>query len=1558
MNTRSSHSIQTRNPPRSFLIGENYLTIKCAEILLKNHHTITGIVSPYSAVREWAINNQIPTFKTIDDAQPTINNEEIDYLFSIVNSRIIPNTLIEKAKKLAINYHHSPLPHYAGVNATTWAILNGERKHGVTWHAITALVDGGDVLKQAFFNIDEHETALTLNHKCNQYALQLFEELAIDLDNNNIKRLPQDLSQRSYYGLNSKPKNNGIIDWNIPAEEIECQFRALYLGMYDNSISVLKIRLQASDYIVAELKISNKVSSKHPGTLIETHPACWRISTTTYDIILLKITSLYGVECSLEELAVKHQLRVGSLINSINSLDVELFQSLSTDICKYEQFWINKLTHFEPAETPFISQYMADEESSYELIATCILEKDILDQINSIQSNKYSSEKVLLTIWLIYLYRLGNKKNLGVALSYPEINHSHQFSNLFSSEVPFFIQFTDDYSFDQAFAVVSSHFENILDKKTFLKDIFYRYQSLAGLSPFIPISVTLGETTNLEQAEFSSSSLIVLKISLSLGKLEWYINKDHPDPISHLPKIVANSATHFMTLTSAILNDRSQSISELPLLTADEKNVLLYQWNNTHIEYPRENNIGHLLAQAFQKHANKTAIQLDNSSLNYNELNDKVNRIIDYFSQNNLQPQDAIIVYMSSGLEWIVSALAIIKYGAIYVPAVANTPIKRLELMINDSKANLILTSKSLLQSLEESSSLNVPTVDVQELINNLSSNSNDTSVFNFSSDYIAYLLYTSGTTGAPKGVVIKHQSVVNLVHEQIRKLHLNSSSKVLQFASIGFDASIWEIFSTLAVGATLCIPSEQTVLIGERLAETINEFKITLTTLPPSILQTISPSQVTTLKTIVTAGESCSRELADIWVEHLCLINAYGPTETTVCATMGPIEKTGDINIGKPIANTQAYILDENLNLVPEGVVGELYIGGCPLAIGYLNKPKLTQQYFIANPFSQDETSKLYKTRDLVRWLPDGNIEYIGRIDNQIKIRGLRIEPEAIESQILHHPDITQCVVSLQHNDKMEKFIVAYYVAKRKINLHELREFLCEHLPHYMIPNFFIMMPFLPLTINGKIDRKSLPLPDWKSNMRLLDYIPPSTLIEKKLCQIWSDLLGIERIGIHNDFFTIGGNSLLLSQLIVMLRDQFNFEMHFSTILKNPTIAAIGELVSKKFNTVIDEDYDKRFLGDTILVKDIVPINKNLVSVKSTRVLLTGATGFLGVHLLKELHSNKQLTIYCLIRASSDSKANELLKRTISRYGFNFSVDERIIPLAGDISTPQLGLKEDVFNFLAKELDDIYHNGAFVHHLYSYEMLKSTNVEGTIELLRLAGKYKSKKIHYISTLSAMTQFTDSNGYIIEDFISADSITPPGNGYNQTKWVSEKLLTEAFNRGYSINIYRPGWILGNTNTGNLSSKNNHFLSLIEGCTQMHYAPNWTIEFNILPVEFLSKMIIKISLSDDFNNKVFNFSNENKISWVSIMQFLISTGYNLKVIDKKDWNHLLLKIDQDNSLFNLLPLYSGAQNDMEQNFNQSRLSQDHNVQIALNQFNESYPIINQDVLSQFLYFLKK
>ncbi|MEH2235451.1 non-ribosomal peptide synthetase, partial [Nostoc sp.] len=435
-------------------------------------------------------------------------------------------------------------------------------------------------------------------------------------------------------------------------------------------------------------------------------------------------------------------------------------------------------------------------------------------------------------------------------------------------------------------------------------------------------------------------------------------------------------------------------------------------------------------------------------------------------------------------------------------------------------------------------------------------------------SENLAYVIYTSGSTGTPKGVAIEHQNLCNLAQIQKNLFDVEPYSRILQFASISFDASVWEIFMAVTHGAMLVLGTASKLMPGDDLKQIIEQSSVTHVTLPPSTLAVLSPPELSALGQIIVAGEACSIELANQWSVSRRFFNAYGPTESTVCATVGINDGSEKISIGRPIANTQIYILDNHLQPTPIGVPGEIYIGGDGLARGYLNRPELTSERFISNPFG---VGRLYKTGDLACYFPDGNIEFLGRIDNQVKIRGFRIELGEIEAVLNNHPQVQQAVVIVREDIADNKRLVAYVITlDESLNSNQLREDLKQKLPKYMVPSAFVFLETLPLTPNGKIDRKALPAPDGEI-ARIDEYIAPRTQSEKIIANIFASVLGVTKVGIYDNFFNLGGHSLLATQLISRVRETFQIEIiPLRTIFEFPTVAELDQKLTQ-FRTIID---------------------------------------------------------------------------------------------------------------------------------------------------------------------------------------------------------------------------------------------------------------------------------------------------------------------------------------------------------------------------------------------------
>uniref|UniRef100_UPI000B1BACCE non-ribosomal peptide synthetase n=1 Tax=Algoriphagus boritolerans TaxID=308111 RepID=UPI000B1BACCE len=515
--------------------------------------------------------------------------------------------------------------------------------------------------------------------------------------------------------------------------------------------------------------------------------------------------------------------------------------------------------------------------------------------------------------------------------------------------------------------------------------------------------------------------------------------------------------------------------------------------------------------------------------------------------------------------ELIISILAVWKAGGAYVPLDPSYPADRLAYMIGDSGLELILTQNSLLPMLEEvCMELPVQPVSKEGLEEVLAGYQETNPSALSKADGLAYMIYTSGTTGKPKGVMLEHGNAVNLALAQQHSLGVMPTDRVLQFASSSFDASVFEILLALASGSGLVIASKEDLMPGPSIIQTMIQQRVTMAVLTPIVLNHMDPHQLPLLHTVLSAGESLPITIAEKWDAAKNLINAYGPTEITVCATMGKVQKGSDrVTIGRPLPNYKTYILDAQGNQLPIGIPGELYIGGAGVARGYHNRPDLTAEKFVEDPFNPG--ARMYRSGDLARWLPTGEIEYLGRIDQQVKIRGFRIELGEIESALLSQSDIQEAAVTVRQDHQDEKYLCAYYVSETEKTVDELRRFLGQTLPDFMIPARYVAMEKLPLSPSGKIDRNELPEPEIeiRSGNKIT---PPSTKQENDIVKIWSRVLGINPagIGIEDDFFTLGGNSLKAISLISEIQKHFKKKLPIQEIFQRTSVRSQSEFLNE----------------------------------------------------------------------------------------------------------------------------------------------------------------------------------------------------------------------------------------------------------------------------------------------------------------------------------------------------------------------------------------------------------
>ena len=627
---------------------------------------------------------------------------------------------------------------------------------------------------------------------------------------------------------------------------------------------------------------------------------------------------------------------------------------------------------------------------------------------------------------------------------------------------------------------------------------------------------------------------------------------------------------HFQTLLKGIVKNPQQKVGELPLLTDPEKQQILVEWNQTQVPYRDHQCIHQLFEEQVAKNPDAVAVIYEQECLTYQQLNQKANQLAHYLQSLGIKTEELVGVCVERSPLIIIGILGILKAGAAYLPLDPSYPPNRLIYMVEDSGVSVVLTQEKLANTLQLE---NLQKVYLDQDWPIISQQSSDSPVSETQAKNLAYVIYTSGSTGKPKGVLLAHKGVCNLATQQRKIFNIKAQSRVLQFASFSFDASVWEIFMALGSGATLVMGDSDSLLPGENLLNLLKKQKITIATLPPSALAVMPTDELPDLQSLIVAGESSSADLLKKWCQNRHVFNAYGPTESTVCTTIALIKDPQQKPpIGKPLGNFQVYILDPCLNPVPIGINGELYIGGEGLAKGYLGQPELTNSKFISNPFNDDPASRLYKTGDIVRYLADGNIDFMGRIDHQIKIRGFRIELGEIETVLSQHPQVQEGIVIAREDELGVKRLSAYVIpVTQQLTRQELRQFLQDKLPNYMVPAFLMLLDSFPLTPNGKVDRRALPIPEIDLH-ELENYIAPSTDTETILAQIWQSVLGRERISIHDNFFELGGDSIIGIQ-IVAKANQAGLGITPKQLFSHQTIAQLATVTEKAPVTQIMQD-------------------------------------------------------------------------------------------------------------------------------------------------------------------------------------------------------------------------------------------------------------------------------------------------------------------------------------------------------------------------------------------------
>ena len=971
-----------------------------------------------------------------------------------------------------------------------------------------------------------------------------------------------------------------------------------------------------------------------------------------------------------------------------------------------------------------------------------------------------------------------------------------------------------------------------------------------------------------------------------------------------------------------ILNTPDRKLSALSLLPRTEQDQLLFGFNQTHIPYPSDKCIQELFVQQVLAHPDKTALVFHGQHFTFRQLDGMSNSLAHELIARGIGPGSIVPIVSRRSWHIIVAMLGILKAGGAYMHVDITYPTERIQYMFQTANADFALVY-------QYTPPLNCSTLDLETF--SFAGDSSPIPMRNQPED-LCYVIFTSGSTGKPKGLTICHRNAINFSHSNplnvINKIIPDTDHSILAISSTSFDMSVTETVLPLIAGITIYLADDEQVISQQKLSEFFQTGQIDILETTPTKMRLYIADRnnlqyLDSIKAFILGGESLPadlhRELRTI--TNARIFNNYGPAETTVWSTIK--EMTGDdITIGKPIANTQVYILDGHQQLLPIGVAGELCISGDGVGKGYLNRPDLTAERFLPDPFRPGQT--MYRTGDLARWRMDGEIEYLGRIDTQVKIRGLRIELGEIESIMAAFPGIGLAAVTDKRDENGRQYLVGYYTSENAIDEAALRSHLAAKLPRYMVPNFLIQLDTMPMTASGKTDRKNLPTPEL--TVRTREYAAPETEQEIILCGILENLLDTSPIGVTDDFFELGGDSLCAIEYVAQAHNQ-GVEMALQDVFDHPTVRELCSFLSGKYirKAVYDPaDFVKYqpLLEHNVIDEGFVPVKKSLGN-----VLLTGATGFLGAHILDAYLREETGTIWCLVRGG-EARLKEILAHYFGDT-HNSALGNRIRILDGDITCPELA------EHMPQDVQTVIHTAATVKHYGPWDYFQGINVRGTEHVIGYAERIGAKLLH-ISTISVSgNSLVDAFDVLrVEepmDFTEADLFVgqPLDNVYIRSKFEAERAVLDAALKGLDAKIVRVGNLTNRLSDFKFQPNyhSNAFLNRVRAALAMGALPDYMMplyaEFS--PIDQTAEGVIKIGQFAD-RQTVFHLNSHQNLYFDRMVEILNELGSPMEVLSGADFGAMLQRMGQHPDT---AYIYEALQNDLDDT---GKLVYDSNIHI--------------------------
>ncbi|GGU44222.1 amino acid adenylation domain-containing protein [Streptomyces coeruleorubidus] len=1120
----------TAEPFSCVVIGEETLLVECTRLLMARGHTVAAVVSPSAELLDWAQGEGLPAVPFGADLAERLAPLRFDYLFSIANLRMLPEEVLALPTRLPVNFHDSPLPRHAGLFSTSWAILDGDKQHGVTWHVMNLEADTGDVLKQRTVPVDPAATVHDLDVACFEAGVESFAELVEELAAGTATRTPQDLGLRTYHGRYDGLPRGGVFDWRQPAAELDALVRATAFGRRRNDFGTALLALGGDLLAVRAVEVTDRPSTAEPGTVVDAGPDALTVATGDRDVRLTDLAALSGER--LDPLALTRVLD-GRFPHLPDAAVAELAEAARA-AHRQERHWLRSLRSLRPVLPPRFGPLIPVARPAGPVPLP-----------EALRERSTEPERPALAAVLAFLARLTRGDERHVAVSVPPAA-SPAASRILAPDVPLHApEGLLDLTLPGFTDLIGTALDELRDRTPYRRDVPLRHPDLTGAARTrLPVAVVLPG----DAAEPGDRPLTV-RIDAH-GTVGFHagagLTADHERWL----------AGHFAVFLDALAADPHSPLGTADLLAPEERDLLFVRWNDTDEEYPREQTVTRLVTDIACAAPDAIAVRFQDRVLGYGELDEAADRLARHLAGLGAGPGTLVGVYLERSSELLVSLLAVLRTGAAYVPIDPIYPPARIGHMLQDSGARLVVTDETLGGTLAEFPVTPVPVSTA------LTAGPPAAPLDRSDPDTLAYVIYTSGSTGLPKGVQVGHRALVNFLWTMARRPGFDSRDSLLALTTVCFDIAGLELYLPLVRGGTVEVLSAAEAADGVALRERVERSAPTVLQATPTTWQMLLAAGWNGDPALraLCGGEPLPPELARRLAPRVgALYNMYGPTETTIWSTVDRV-LPGEAGIGRPIGNTRCHVLDERAVPVPPGIPGELYLSGDGVAEGYLGRPELTAERFVTAPGGG--TGRAYRTGDLVRHLPDGRLEYLERIDGQIKLNGYRIELGEVESALRLLPGVTAAVAVVREDRPGERRLAGYLVGPAgPPDTAGLRAALGEHLPAYMVPSALVVLPRLPLTPNGKVDRKALPKPDV---VRVAGGAAAvRTDLERRIAEVWCEALGLEWVGAEDNFFDVGGDSLRLTSVVATLRERLGLQITRLDMFGHPTVRAMAAHVA-----------------------------------------------------------------------------------------------------------------------------------------------------------------------------------------------------------------------------------------------------------------------------------------------------------------------------------------------------------------------------------------------------------